>query len=171
MNVSAVVTILSHKRQENKSEEISKSQAADVNPELSMKYSGRWFRDELQLTREQMKEFALFNPVFRQKVRAINIELAENKEKMLNELTKEVNDTVLLNKLSDSIGQLHAELKKVTYAYYLEFKRICTPEQQEKLYTIFSTMFEGEIPAAGSGQGNRSGRQFGMHRRGYKINN
>lgn len=171
MNVSATITILSHKKQENKTEEISKSLAANTKSGSSMQYSGRWFRDELRLSQEQMKEFAQFNPVFRQKVREINIGLAEKKQKMLNELTKEVNDTMLLDELSDSIGVLHAELKKVTYAYYLEFKRICTPEQQERLYTIFSNMFEGEIPAAGPGKGMQRGRRFGMRGMNYQINN
>jgi Spy/CpxP family protein refolding chaperone len=167
MNVSAIVTILSNKRQENKSEEISKSMVTNIQSGPSMQYSGRWFRDELQLTPEQRKEFSRFNPVFRQKLRTINIGLSEEREKILDELTKETSDTVLLNNLSDSIGQLHSELKKVTYAYFLEFKRICTPEQEEKLHSIFKNMFEVETPAAGPGQGMKHGRRTGMHQRNY----
>ncbi len=54
-----------------------------------MRYSGRWFRDELELTGQQMKEFSGFNPVFRQKVRSINFELARKKQSMLEELASE----------------------------------------------------------------------------------
>jgi hypothetical protein len=70
--------------------------------------------------------------------------------------------------LSDSIGMLHSELKKITYSYYLEFKRISTPEQKEKLNEIFSRMFEGEIPA-GQGKGMQ-GRGFGKRHGQYKNN-
>lgn len=161
MNVSAIVTMLYHRTQEKKAEYVSGSYAEATQSAPSMQYSGRWFRDELQLTGEQMKEFTQFNPAFRQKVRSINIELAQKKQQMLDELAAEKNDTALLNSLSDSIGALHSELKKATYAYYLEFKRICTPGQQEKLHAIFNRMFEGEMPG-GPGKGMQGGRGPGM---------
>jgi hypothetical protein len=63
--------------------------------------------------------------------------------------------------LSDSIGMLHSELKKITYTYYLDFKRISTPEQQQKLKEIFWLIFEGEIPA-GPGRGMQGSGRHGM---------
>lgn len=160
MNVSAIVTMLYHKKQENKAAEVSESTVAAMQQGPSMQYSGRWFRDELGLTGSQMREFSRFNPVFRQKVRNINIELLKEKQKMLDELAREKSDTTLLNELSDSVGALHSKLKRATYAYYLEFKKICTPEQQEKLNSIFNRMFEGETPA-GPGRGMQGGGRYG----------
>lgn len=169
INISAIVTMLYHKKQEKQSEGVSNSYVEAMQSQPSMQYSGRWFRDELQLTREQMAEFSQFNPVFRQKVRSINFDLADKRQQMLDELAAEKSDTTLLNGLSDSIGALHSELKKATYAYYLEFKRICTPDQQEKLHDIFNNMFEGEMPAGGR-RGMQGGRRFGMRWKN-EINN
>lgn len=164
INLAAIVTMLIN-RQKNVAEEtpIQATESAS-----SMKYSGRWFRDELGLTREQMRAFSGFNPVFRQKIRHINIELVEKRRQMLEEMADKNSDTTRLNQLSDSIGMLHSDLKKATYSYYLEFKQICTKEQQDKLKQIFSMMFEGELPA-GPGRGMQGRGRSGM-RQGQNEN-
>jgi hypothetical protein len=165
INITAIITLLYTRKQEKEAGE--KTFAADSSVSVpSMEYSGRWFRDELGLTREQMREFSQFNPTFRQEVRKINIELFAKRGLMLDEMTAENSDTSRLNMLSDSIGMLHSELKKATYSYFLEFKRICTADQEEKLIQIFRRMFEGEIPA-GPGRGMQGGGRSGMRRGGY----
>jgi len=167
INITALITMLIN----SKHEKVYEMPSGVISEEsaLSVKYSGRWFRDELGLTREQMREFQRFNPSFRQKVRNINSELGEKRKHMLDEMNAEKSDTARLNMLSDSIGMLHSELKKITYSYYLEFKRISTPEQQKKLKEIFSRMFEGEIPAE-PGRGMQGGGRYGMRRGQYQNN-
>jgi len=50
------------------------------------KFSGRYFRDKLNLNSDQMAKFREFNPVFRQQARAITIELAAKRKQMLAEM-------------------------------------------------------------------------------------
>jgi Spy/CpxP family protein refolding chaperone len=164
INLSALITMMINSKHD-KAYEMQSGVSSEES--ASVKYSGRWFRDELGLTREQMREFQHFNPSFRQKVRNINSELEEKRKHMLDEMDAENSDTARLNILSDSIGMLHSELKKKTYSYYLEFKRISTPEQKEKLKDIFSRIFEGEIPA-GPGRGMQGGGRFGMQHGQYQ---
>lgn len=159
VNVSALTTMILHQRQEAATVD-SLNQSAIFESEESLKYTGRWFRDELGLTREQMKEFSRFNPGFRQKARNINLELNTVKAEMLREMNKENYDTTRLNLLSDSTGRLHSELKKATYIYYLDFKRILNQEQQEKLSQIFAGMFEGAVHQGGPGRGMGRGRRM-----------
>jgi Spy/CpxP family protein refolding chaperone len=165
MNVSAIVTMLYHKSQEEKAEIVSGNPVAAIQSGPTMKYSGRRFRDELGLTSDQMREFSRFNPIFRQKLRDLNIRLLRKRQEMIDELAVDKSDTTMLNSLSYSIGELHSELKKATYAYYLEFKRICTPEQKEKLNSIFNNMFEGETPVVGPGRGMQGRGRLGMRNR------
>lgn len=165
INLTAIITILFNRKQDVAEE--MPIQGDQPESASSMKYSGRWFRDELGLTGDQMREFSGFNPAFRQKVRHINIELIEKRRQMLEEMAAENSDTARLDQLSDSIGMLHSDLKEATYFYYLEFKRISTAEQQEKLKQIFSIMFEGELPA-GPGRGMQGEGRFGL-RRGKKT--
>ena len=80
---------------------------------------------------------------------------------MLVEMSAVNSDTTRLNALSDSIGQLHSDLKKITYRYYLEIKGICSPDQQRKLEQIFGEMFTNDSQLGSPGSGGPRGRQQG----------
>jgi hypothetical protein len=149
----------------------NRSHLSDINPvstpnqgmseSASMKYSGRYFHDELNFSMEQMKKFSEFNPEFRKGAMAINREMAEKRHEMLIEMAKKNYDTVRLNVLSDSIGALHAALKKSTYIYYLSFKNICNQQQQQKLEQLFGEMFNSDLHMGPNGKGGPGGRRFG----------
>ena len=136
MNISTVATIMYHKYKSGKVETIAVSDQKQLEAN-SEKFSGRYFRDQLNLNGEQMDKFKEINPVFRPKARSITIELAQKRKQMLIEMAAAKSDTLRLNALSDSIGQLHSNLKKITFQYYLEIKNICDPEQQQKLEQLF----------------------------------
>jgi len=160
MNISTLATILFHKYQSDNAETISVSDPKQLETD-SEKFSGRYFRDQLNLNREQMDKFKEMNPVFRPKARSITIELAEKRKQMLIEMSAANSDTTRLNALSDSIGQLHSDLKKITYRYYLEIKGICNQEQQRKLEQLFGEMFTNDTQLGSPGSGGPRGRQQG----------
>ena len=167
MNISTLMTILYHNYQSDKTEPVSTSDPKQLETD-SEKFSGRYFRDQLNLNSEQMDKFKKMNPVFRPKARGITIELAEKRKQMLVEMSAANSDTTRLNALSDSIGQLHSDLKKITYRYYMEIKSICDAEQQRKLEQLFGEMFTNDSQLGnpgnggqrGGGQGRRQGRRF-----------
>lgn len=163
MNISTLVTIMYHKYQSDKTETISASDPKQLETD-SEKFSGRYFRDQLNLSREQMDKFKEMNPIFRPKARDITIELAEKRKQMLIEMAAAKSDTARLNDISDSIGQLHSNLKKITYKYYLEIKGICDPEQQQKLEQIFGEMFTNDSQLGYPGKGGPRGWQQGRRR-------
>jgi len=70
-------------------------------------------------------------------------------------------DTTRLNQLCDSIGYLHAELKKATYGYYLNIKDMCNNSQQLKLEQLFNDMFSGDLQPGPHGKGGQTGRRYG----------
>ncbi|MFN8255632.1 MAG: hypothetical protein U0W24_08095 [Bacteroidales bacterium] len=148
MNLSTIATIIYHNNQETgnqKNQQLTESE--------SLNYSGRYFRDRLNLDREQMNQFRSFNPAFRQEVRSISINLENLRYRMLDEMSSEKSDTILLNILSDSIGILHSQLKRFTYRYYLEIKSICDKEQKLKLEQIFSDIYTGDFRKEQPGRG------------------
>jgi hypothetical protein len=160
MNLATLITVVYHR---NKVVE----QLVSVNPgqanseNASVKYSGRYFRDELNLSNDQMNKFSEFNPEFRQKVMEINRSLDSKRHEMLVEMAEKNCDTNRLNLLSDSIGYLHASLKKQTYLYYMNFKRICDTQQLKKLEQLFGEMFSSDVQMGQKGRGGRGGRRFG----------
>lgn len=160
MNISTLATILYHKYQSEKTATISVSDQKQLEAD-SEKFSGRYFRDQLNLSREQMDKFKEINPLFRPKARNITIELAKKRKQMLIEMAVANSDTTSLNALSDSIGQLHRDLKKITFRYYLDIKSICDQEQQRKLEQIFGEMFTNDSPMGYPGKGGPRGWQQG----------
>ncbi len=160
MNISTLITIMYHKYQSDTTVANSVIDPKQLEVD-SEKFSGRYFRDQLNLSSEQMDKFKEINPVFRPKARNITVELAEKRNQMLIEMSALKSDTASLNALSDSIGQLHGNLKKITYKYYLDIKSICDPEQQRKLEELFGEMFSNDAPMGFPGKGGQRGWQQG----------
>ena len=165
MNIATILTIVYQRHQAGKAEFVPES--GQVQSEsASIKYSGRYFRDQLNLNNDQMDRFKEFNPRFRQHVRDINIDLSKKRQQMLMEMSAVKSDTARLDMLSDSIGCLHADLKKLTYRYYMDFKKLCDKQQQEKLEQLFGEMFATDVQMGQYGQRGPHGRG-----RGRRFNN
>jgi hypothetical protein len=149
-----------HQRQSGKSE--AGTAFDPKQPEVNAEqFSGRYYRDYLSFNDEQMEKFRKINPLFRPKVRDITVQLAMKRKQMLREMSAVKSDTFLLSALSDSIGYLHSDLKKLTYRYYLEIKGICDPEQQKKLEQMFGEAFSNDASTGAPGRGAQRGRQHG----------
>ena len=160
MNLTTIITVIYNRNQLSENKPVTVPNPG-MTESSSMRYSGRYFRDELGLSMEQMKKFSEFNPEFRQTVMAINRDMADKRNEMLKEMAQKNCDTNRLNALSDSIGYLHAALKKSTYMYYLNFKNICNEQQLTKLEQLFGEMFNNDIQMGQSGRGARGGKRFG----------
>jgi hypothetical protein len=164
MNVSTLITIVYHQKQT----EVKETNSAQTPQQLetdSEKFSGRYFRDKLNLNREQMDKFREINPEFRQQARAITIELSLLRKQMLVEMAAQTSDTLKLTMLSDSIGILHSNLKQLTFNYYLDLKNMCNAAQQKQLEKLFAEIFTNDVPMGFPGKGG-SGRQ----QHGRRIN-
>jgi len=157
MNIATLLTVVYHRNQAVK-EEIVRGNSQVQSERSSMRYSGRYFRDQLNLNNRQMDLFLAFNPVFRQNVRSINSDLARLRQQMMIEMKAQDCDLVKLNMLSDSIGILHADLKKLTYKYYMDIKNICDEQQQKKLEQMFVELFAGDDLMGQHGKGGPAGR-------------
>lgn len=154
MNLSTLATILYH---QYKTETPDTTLTATQWETKANKFSGRYFRDKLNLDASQMNKFREINPGFRRQVRSISMELDNYRKEMMLEMTAN-SDTNKLNALSDSIGQLHSHLKKLTYRYYLDLRSMCTPEQQKQLEQLFSPMFASDAPLNFQSKGSHGGK-------------
>jgi hypothetical protein len=160
MYFSTFLTIIIHSKNTIQSDTITRPEQVQSDS-ASQGYSGRYFRDQLNLSRFQMDRFNDFNPVFRQQAREIYIELTKKRDRMLTEMAAQNSDKIKLDMLSDSIGYLHANLKKLTYIYYMDIKNLCNKEQQEKLEQLFGEMFASDLSMGRQGRGGQNGRRFG----------
>ena len=118
---------------------------------------GMHFKDELGLTDEQFQEFQQLRRTYNPIVRRMMLNMRSKRVELLDELSKENPDTIILNKISRDIGDMHTEMKIATNSYFIKMKHICTPEQQLKLIDVFKSML-GQ-------QGNMGKPDRGMHNR------
>ncbi len=141
-------------------------------PDEAAVFSNRYFMERLRMKPDQMQEFGSFNMGFRQNARDINQELISYRREMLEEMELDSPDTARLNMLSDSIGILHADLKRYTYKYYLNLREISSPEQKNELNNMFREEFLNDYPMGGGGRQQMMGRRQGSQgRSGNQQNN
>jgi len=157
MNISTLATIIYHQYKSEKpgSHLVNSETQTETDAE---KFSGRYFRDKLNLSDDQMNKFREFNMGFRTQARDISFNMIKLRKQMLAEMSSGEADTSKLDDLSDSIGLLHSELKKLTFRYYLEIQNICDAEQNDKLEQLFSEMFINDSSIGFPGKGGKGWR-------------
>ena len=102
----------------------------------------RFFRDQLDLSIDQVNLFRDLNRSFNQTAWRLTHQLEALRADMVRELGKENPSNRSLKSIAKHIGELHTELKEETIDYYLKMKVVCTEEQQEKLNEIFISMLK-----------------------------
>jgi Spy/CpxP family protein refolding chaperone len=158
INVSTLLTIIYHIH----SSKIATTEFRrhNLEPETE-KFSGRFFRDRLGLSKEQMDSFRESNRKFRRQAYDLTVNLSQKRNEMLEEMDKEHPDTTKLFNLSNDIGRMHSELKVLTYKYYLDIKNICTPEQKAVLRNLFKDMFGNDEKMGFPGRSGKHGMGAG----------
>ena len=106
--------------------------------------NGKFFRQTLGFTHEQMDSFRDINQVFRPSAMDLTYGVDSLKTAMYNELQKAAPDTVRLNNLSWQIGEMHGKLKYKTFHFYLNLKKICSPAQSIELEKAFQPLYKTE---------------------------
>ncbi|HMT73006.1 MAG TPA: hypothetical protein PKA77_02995 [Chitinophagaceae bacterium] len=139
-NAVTIGTILYHNYQESQ----EKTNVAINSADGSNMINGRYLRQTLGFDAEQIASFREINQQFRPAVYDLTILIDSLKTNMFSEMQKSSPDTVLLRKLSASIGEMHGQLKYETYNFFLRLKNICTPEQAKELEKTFQPLFKTE---------------------------
>lgn len=144
LNAVTIGTIIYHQYQERRAAKELRITTAAGGQVLN----GRFCRQVLGYSTDQMDEFREVNQAFRPTAMALTWQIDSLKEEMYTQLEQPSPDTTVLNALSLSIGELHGRLKYETYRFYIRMKSMSTEEQQEKLATAFRPLFKKEGLAA-----------------------
>ena len=136
INISTIGTIVY--RAEFQGNNIRDNNSGQI--EIPNTHLGRFIKNELNLTYEQHQQFKNIRYKFHEKANIFTNEMQVKRNEMMIELGKEKSDTIHLHTLAEEIGNLHEDLKYLTFEYYLDMKNICSEEQKKKLFQIFSAM-------------------------------
>lgn len=156
-NLSMAVTFLYHKQQDKKAAQQTETNAIEVPTEQRT----RFFREQLNLSPEQTNQFRELNRTYNRTAREITIELEKLRTEMVDEIGKKEPDSLQINEITKSIGELHTQLKNATIDYYLRMKEACNDEQKIKLNEIFKSMLK-------QNEDIKLPRQQGRYGRGHR---
>lgn len=162
-NVSTLITVW-HKTGDNSTLQISNANDNIEQPRINR---GRHFRDELNLSPKQFRQFRQFRQQYHPIVHELKTQMDTKRVDLLNELSLEQPDTLVLNQISKDIGEMHTLMKMATNNYFINMKSVCTPEQQVKLVDVFKAMLNTQNNMGMPNQG----RQSRSHRSSRNSNN
>ncbi len=117
--------------------------------------------NELGLDEAQKKLFQDFESDYRQQISTLNEEIQSVNQQIIQELSRELPDTVELLSLSRETGLLHEKIKRTTIHHFMNLRSICTPEQAVKLSGVLE-----QIESGPRRMRNRRGEGHGPGRRG-----
>jgi uncharacterized coiled-coil DUF342 family protein len=155
-NLSMAVTFLYHKQQDIK----AVKQAHETAIEVPTEQRTRFFREQLNLTPEQVDHFRELNRDYNRTASEISRKLEIFRAEMVKEMGKPEPMQPKLDEITEEIGQLHTRLKKVTIEYYMGMKAVCDDNQKEKLNEIFRSMLKQNEDIKLPGGYGRRGRGF-----------
>jgi|WetSurMetagenome_2_1015567.scaffolds.fasta_scaffold214413_1 hypothetical protein len=152
INISALVTFFLYYSSQQK-------QPAENAGENSF----RVFQKELSLTPIQSEKVCSINARHRSRSEPIASALKEKRAELLEELSTENPDTILLSKYAEEIGALQKELQLTSIRQYLDLKVVCDSCQCRKLSSFYFQLYGSKGPGKGMGKQmqhrNRHGQQ------------
>jgi hypothetical protein len=149
-SLSMGISFWYHKQQDKKAAKLKEQQI-----EMPSEQRTRFFREQLNLRQDQMDIFRDLNREYNRSARRISYKLEESRIEMVNEMGLKNPNEGKLNSISENIGKLHSELKKVTIQYYLDMKEVCDESQQKRLNEIFLSMSKSKEDVALPQRGGR----------------
>ena len=124
-------------------------------------------KQELSLTPDQSLKVNEINATYKASSEPIVAAIKEKKAVLLEELSKQNTDTNLVSKLADYVVTEQKKLQMANIKQFLDLKKVCTPEQKQKLSRIYSELYGCENKGGGLGQGNGQGKGY-RHRYGQQ---
>jgi Spy/CpxP family protein refolding chaperone len=154
INIAALVTYFVY----------SRKTASQPIPATEFK-QGIALRQELSLAPDQSLKVNTINAGYQATSEPIIKAIRDKKSELLQELTKDNTDTILVAKLVDEVGSEQKKLQQTNVKQFLDLKKVCTPEQTQKLSQIYAELYGCD--RRGQGKGNGNGMRY-RHRYGQQ---
>jgi Spy/CpxP family protein refolding chaperone len=99
------------------------------------------FRDELKLSEAQTVQVNAINNAYAASAGPVSAEIKKTRAAILTEMENETPDTVKLTLLTDQLALLQMKIQKENIKQYSELKRVCTPEQAQRLSGLYRDLY------------------------------
>jgi hypothetical protein len=99
------------------------------------------FQDELKLSSSQIVKVQAINKNYTDSAGPIALSIKEARAAILNELEKEIPDTVQLNKMTNQLALLQMKIQTENIKQYIALKRVCTTAQASRLSALYRDLY------------------------------
>jgi len=140
--------------------------ASEPVPSSAFK-QGIALKQELSLTPDQSLKINEINAICKASSEPIVAAIKEKKAVLLEELSKDNTDLILVEKLAGDVVTEQKKLQMANIKQFLDLKKVCTSEQTQKLSQIYSELYGCENRGTGQGQGKGQGKGY-RHRHGQQ---
>lgn len=119
-------------------------------PALEKQRLQHLLRDELGFDQRQIEQFQYLQKMHRDQVRVLQDEIQQLKKQMFDAVLDDNPNPVLSDSLLQLSQDKQAEIERLTFQHFVDLKKLCSPEQQDKLQLLIHDMFrrppQGERP-------------------------
>jgi Spy/CpxP family protein refolding chaperone len=99
------------------------------------------FRDELNLSAEQTLKVNDINKSYMESAEPVATSIKAIRAEILTELEKTEPDTTKLNALTSQLALQQMKIQKENIIQYTKLKRVCTPEQANRLSALYRDLY------------------------------
>jgi periplasmic protein CpxP/Spy len=139
------------------SKEIKKpDRPAPQTRERSEKFNS-FLREKLQFSANQIQEYEQYRDKHAEQTRKLMNQTHDLKQKLLNEIFNEEPDTTRSDKLAEEIGIRQTQIERITFSHFLDLKKLCGKEQQNKLRALIDDFHRKNRPPQQQPPRNRRG--------------
>lgn len=158
-NIATIASVFVHINRDNQEPESTELEIQPKDSTYLPENQGVLFlTEQLGLTPQQQEHFWRLSMDYGREARSISSNMTDLRNKLLQEMIQEQPNQLVLDSLSEEIGEWHVKLKKLTVNHYLGLKSYCNDDQQQTFYWIMQNVInpDGEVVVP-RGQGRRQG--------------
>lgn len=95
-----------------------------------------FLREDLQFSDSQIQDYEQYRERHAVQTRELTNQIQDLKRELHNQIFKEHPNTIRADSLAEEIGKKQSQIEKITFAHFLDLKKLCGEEQQEKLHAL-----------------------------------
>lgn len=122
------------------------SHKEEFGPKQKKEHIQQLLKDELDFDDSQVEQYLIMREKQSEKVSALHNEIRQIKKQMFDEVLEDVPQPMLSDSLLKLSQAKMVELEKLTFNYFLDLKKLCKPEQQDKLKFLIGEFFRQNQP-------------------------
>jgi hypothetical protein len=112
-----------------------------ISPEHEKARIEQLLQEELGFDKAQTKEYLMMRQKHYKQVTSLRIEIRELKKQMFDEVLQDNPQPMLSDSLLRLAQEKQVNLEQLTFQHFLDLKKLCKPEQQDKLKLLMHEVF------------------------------